>query len=72
MKIALQYLNDINGNTQAVQLPFNEWEKLLNKLKKYEQALKLKSDLQEAFEQVAVLKKTKEKKQTLNEFLNEL
>jgi hypothetical protein len=72
MKIALQYLNDINGNTQAVQLPVNDWEKLLNKLKKYEQALKLKSDLQEAFDQVAILKKTKEKKQTLNEFLNEL
>lgn len=42
------------------------------KLKKYEQALKLKSDLQEAFDQVAVLKNSKERKQTLAEFLNEL
>ena len=72
MKIALQYLNDINGKTQAVQLPLTEWEKLLNKLKKYEQALKLKSDLKEAFEQVAVLRKSKGHKQTLKEFLNEL
>jgi hypothetical protein len=24
MKIALQYVNDINGNTQAVQLPLTE------------------------------------------------
>lgn len=72
MKIPLQYLNDINGKTQAVQLSISEWEKLLNKLNKYEQALKLKSDLQEAFEQVANLKKTKGKKQTLNEFLNDL
>ena len=72
MKIALQYVNDISGNTKAVQLPLNEWEKVLNKLKKYEQALKLKSDLKEAFEQVAVLKKTKPHKQTLNEFLDEL
>ena len=72
MKIALQYLNDINGKTQAVQLPLTEWEKVLNKLKKYEQALKIKSDLKEAFEQVAVLKNTKEHKQTLNEFLDEL
>lgn len=47
MKIALQYVNDINGKTQAVQLPLSEWEKVLNKLKKYEQALKLKSDLKE-------------------------
>jgi hypothetical protein len=72
MKIALQYVNDINGKTQAVQLPLTEWEKVLNKLKKYEQALKLRSDLKEAFQQVAILKKQKGHKQTLNEFLNEL
>lgn len=72
MKIELQYLNDINGNTQAVQLPLTEWEKVLNKLKKYEQAFKLRSDLKEALEQVAILKQTKGHKQTLNEFLNEL
>ncbi|GAA4737791.1 hypothetical protein [Flavisolibacter ginsenosidimutans] len=72
MKIALQYVNDLNGNTQAVQLPLNEWEKVLNKLKKYEQTLKLRSDLREAFDQVAILKKQKGQKQTLNDFLNEL
>lgn len=72
MKITLQYVNDMNGNTQAVQLPLTEWEKVLNKLKKYEQALKLKSDLQEALEQIAVLRSKKGHKQTLNEFLNEL
>ncbi len=72
MKIALQYVNDMNGNTQAVQLSLTEWEKVLNKLKKYEQALKLRSDLKEAFDQVSVLKKQKGHKQTLNEFLGEL
>jgi hypothetical protein len=72
MKIELQYVNDINGNIQAVQLPLTECEKVLNKLKKYEQALRLKPDLKEAFEQVVTLKKKKGHKQTLNEFLNEL
>jgi hypothetical protein len=72
MKIELQYVNDINGKTQAVQLPLTEWEKVLGKLKKYEQALKLRSDLKEAFDQVASLKKQKGNKQTLNDFLNEL
>lgn len=72
MKITLQYLNDINGNTQAVQLPLADWEKVLNKIRKYEQALKLKSDLKEAFDQIAVLKSGKGHRQTLNEFLNEL
>jgi NADH dehydrogenase FAD-containing subunit len=42
---------------------------ILLQLKKYEQALKIKSDLQEAFEQVAALKKSKAPKQTLTEFL---
>jgi hypothetical protein len=49
-----------------------EWEKVLGKLKKYEQALKLRSDLQIAFRQVAALKKTRRPKQTLKEFVNEL
>ena len=31
MKIALQYVNDVNGDTQAIQLPLSEWEKILTK-----------------------------------------
>ena len=72
MKIALQYVSDVHGNPQAVQLPLNEWNKVLSKLKRYEQALKLRSDIKEAFDQVAALRKTKGKKQTLTQFLGEL
>ena len=72
MKLALQYLNDANGNPQAVQLPLGDWKKILSKLKKYEQALKIKDDLSEAFEEVASLRKLKENKQNLADFLNEL
>ena len=72
MKIALQYVSDSSGKTQSVQLPLTDWEKVLAKLKKYEQTLKIKSDLKEAFEQVALLRKSKGKKQTLNDFLIEL
>jgi hypothetical protein len=72
MKIEIQYLSDLNGKTNAVQLPYSDWEKLLNKLKKYEQTLKIKSDLQEAYEHVIFLKESKKNKQTLSEFLNEL
>lgn len=53
MKLEFQYLNDKGDNIQAVQLPLTDWEKVLSKLKKYEQELKLKSDLKEAFIQVA-------------------
>ena len=72
MKIALQYVNDSEGKTQSVQLPLSDWEKVLAKLNKYEQALKIKTDLKAAFEQVAQLRKSKAKKQSLKDFLNEL
>ena len=72
MKIALQYVNDSEGKTQSVQLPLTDWEKVLAKLNKYEQAFKIKTDLKAAFEQVAQLRKSKAKKQSLKDFLNEL
>ena len=72
MKIALQYVNDAEGNVQSVQLPIDEWEKIVEKLEKYEQAIKFRSDLKEAFQEVSALKKQKSKKQTLTEFLDEL
>jgi len=72
MKIALQYLSDSKGETTAVQLSLTEWEKIVSKIKRLEQTLKIKSDLRDAFEQVEILKKSKGKKQTLNDFLNEL
>ena len=72
MKVDIQYVNDSNGKINAVQLPFAEWKKVITKLRKYEQMLKMKTDLSEAFEQVNTLKKSKAKKQSLTDFLNEL
>jgi hypothetical protein len=39
MKLALQYLSDSDGNPQAVQLSLTDWEKVVTRLKKYEQTL---------------------------------
>jgi len=72
MKIALQYVSDISGKPQAIQMPVTEWEKVLSRLKKYEQVLQIKSDLKEAFKQVDTLRKSKNKKQSLTDFLNEI
>ncbi len=72
MKTALQYVTNSKGKTTSVQVPLSEWEKLLGKLKKYEQTLKMKNGLQEAFAEVEAMKKSKAKKQTLKEFLDEL
>jgi hypothetical protein len=44
----------------------------VKKLKKQEQILKIKSDLTEAFNEVALLKNSPKSKQTLVDFLNDL
>lgn len=72
MKLALQYVSDMQGKTQSVLLPVSDWEKIVKKLRKYEQALKIKSDIEDAMSEVAALGKSKSKKQTLTDFLNEL
>ncbi len=72
MKIALQYVSDMNGKPQAIQMPVGEWEKVLSRLHKSDQILQLTSDLKTAFKQVETLRKSKAKKQTLTDFLNEL
>jgi asparagine synthetase A len=59
MKIALQYVNDSLGKLQSVQVPVTDWEKLMTKMKHYEQALKIKKDLQLAFKEVEQIRKSK-------------
>jgi hypothetical protein len=71
MKLAVQYLNDAQGKTNAVQLSITEWKKLMDRVKKYEQSLKLKADLAAAIAEVHRKSKTS-RKQNLTDFLNEL
>lgn len=72
MKLALQYVSNTEGKPISVMLPVSDWKKILRKLKKYEETLKIKSDIEEAMSEVAELKLSKEKKQSLIAFLNEL
>ena len=72
MNIALEYLNDRKGKVRAVQIPIADCEKILKKVKKYEQTFKLKSDLEDALNEVELLKKSRGHKQTLTEFLEEI
>ncbi len=72
MKLALQYLNDESGRTNAVQLSIDEWNRLMLKFKKYEASLKMKSNLQQAIKEAEQMSKSSKRKQTLSEFLGEL
>ena len=72
MKLSIQYLHDSNGTTQAIQLPVSDWQLVVAKLRKYEQTLRLKTDLTDAFKHVKKMQQGKSKKQELTDFLNEL
>ena len=72
MKLSLQYLQDGSGKVHAIQLPLLEWEKLMLKMRKYEQALKIKADLKEAHGQVENMRKQVGVVEKLTDFLNEL
>ncbi len=72
MKAVVQYVNDQKGNAQAVQVSISQWTRLMNRLSKYEQMLKLKSDLTQSFEEVKKMRQGKIEKQSLQDFLNEL
>lgn len=56
----------------AVQLPISQWTRLMNKITKYEQMLKIKSDLTQALKEVKKMRGGKIKKQSFQDFLNEL
>ena len=72
MKTAVRFLNDRKGKAQTVQVSISHWTRIMNKLNKYEQMLKVKSDLTQAFKEVKRMSQGKIKKQSLQDFLNEL
>jgi hypothetical protein len=66
------YVNDTSGVVTAVQIPIDTWYNLQSEIKKYKQVLKVKNDLSTSFKQVELMRKGKQKKQSMDEFLNEL
>lgn len=72
MKAAVRYINDTKGKTKAVQVSVSQWTRLLKKISKYEQMLRIKSDLSVSFAEVKKMQQGKIRKQSLQDFLNEL
>lgn len=70
--ITPEFVNDRKGKVKAVQIPIRQWDALTKKLRKYEQALKIKADLRQAFREVNQMQQGKIRKQTLSQFLDEL
>ncbi len=68
----IQYLTNIQGQKQGVQMSLKEWEKVMTQLRHYEQLLQLKSDLNEAMSEVKAMQEGKLKKQSLTDFLQDV
>ena len=71
MKVPMRYLNDADGNVQAVQIPVEDWNDLVEKVRHYEQLLKLRSTLSTALSQVQRMRSGKQRKRTLKDVLRE-
>lgn len=64
----MHYVNDADGK---VQVPVEDWNDLVEKLRHYEQLLKLRSTLSDALSQVTRMRAGKLKKRTLKDVLRE-
>lgn len=71
MKAPISTMNDANGNVQAVVVPVEEWNEMVEKMRHYEQVLKIRSSLGKAMDQVARMRSGKLKKRTLKDVLRE-
>ncbi len=69
--IPLQYVTDEAGNKQAVVIPFEEWQKILQELAQLSEIRAFKESLKTAFKEVEEIKQGKLPRITLTEFLNE-
>ena len=72
MTLHVEYIQDEAGRPESVKLPVDEWEKLMERLQRYEQAAQVRADLREAFTQVERMREGKISKQSLSDFLNEV
>lgn len=72
MKVPMQYVNDADCNVQAVQVPVEDWNDLVEELRHYEQLLKMRTTLNNALSQVARIRSGKLKKRTLKDVLREV
>ncbi len=72
MRLSVEYVNDAKGNVRAVQVPVEEWKRLVRSVEQLRQRSKIKSDLAAALKEVELKRRNNVKSKTLDEFLREL
>lgn len=72
MKVPVRYLNDANGNAEAVVTPVEDWNDFVEMVRHYEQSLKFKNTLSRSLDQATRMRSGKLKKRTLKDALREV
>jgi hypothetical protein len=72
MKDRVRLYYDTDGKPKTVEMSYAQYKKLMDRIRKYEQAMKIKEDLQVAFDEVRDLEKTGRKPKNLKDFLHEI
>ena len=72
MKLSVQYLSDEKGALKAVQLPIEEWKRILSILRIEENLEQFHYDMKQGLQEVKELKGGKIKKTSIKALLNEL
>jgi hypothetical protein len=72
MERGIKYLTDKGGRRTAVQIPYEEWKHLIEENKKLKQVLKVRADLQDAFQEVERYQKGDLQLKSLDRLLDEL
>ena len=70
MESEIKYLTDEKGKRTAVQIPYEDWKHMTKENENLKQLLKVKSDLQEAFQEIEGYKKGKIQLKTLDQLLD--
>jgi len=71
MKVPVRYVNDADGNVQAIQIPVEDWNALIKKVQHMEQLLKLRAQLSTALDQVQRMRSGRMRKRSLKDVLRE-
>jgi hypothetical protein len=71
MQMNINYLTDNSGNKVAVQIPLNEWSKLIEDYNRLRQYYDLKEIITESFREIEEIENGKKSAPSLSEFLYE-
>lgn len=67
----INYIIDEKGNQSAVVVPIKQWEKFMDRFSKMKNKLEMLTGLEEAIDEVNLIKEGKRKPKSLTDFLDE-